>query len=407
MTMSLNETTMPASPPPSSGRQTDRCRSFLAKCAQFYRSTALILLNTLVLLVLINLALWGAYRVERARRGNGEEITSALKGAYPHMSVAEIGRLLNETKALSYVYEPFTQFREAPCRGTYVNISSNGFRITQGQGPWPPSPDHYNVFVFGGSTTLGFGVADDEAVPSRLQEYLARHSRKNVSVYNLGRVAYFSTQERVFLEQLLLAKHPPALAIFIDGLNDNIFRDGWPMYTDSMKEMFRRVRLDNGPTDSLALHARSLPMSRLARRVLAKLGSSAAPPPFLLGGNPAPDIVERYLANKQLIEAACGQAGIQTAFVWQPIPVFKCEEKLRPFTSEAGWEPIKQVYQFLEALNHQGRLGTNFLWCADIQQGAQETLYVDRFHYSDAMSRRFAEAIGRLLLERKLGYPDS
>jgi hypothetical protein len=235
-----------------------------------------------------------------------------------------------------------------------------------------------------------------------LEEYLARHFRKNVRVYNLGRVAYFSIQERVFLEQLLLAKHPPALAIFIDGLNDNIFRDGQPMYTGSMREIFRRVRLDNGPTDSLAAHARSLPMGKLARRVLERWVLPPAPPPFLVGNNPAPEVVERYLANKRLIEGICGQAGIQTAFVWQPIPVFKCEEKLRPFTSDAGWDPIKQVYQLLEALNQQGRLGTNLLWCADIQQEAQGTLYVDRLHYSEAMSRRFAEAIGRLLLERRL-----
>lgn len=144
------------------------------------------------------------------------------------------------------------------------------------------------------------------------------------------------------------------------------------------------------------------PTVAAARRVLNKWGSSAAPPSFLLGNNPAPEVIERYLANKQLIEAICGQAGIQIAFVWQPTPAFKCEEKPRPFTGDAGWEPVAQVYQLLEALNQQGRLGTNFLWCADIQQGAQETLYVDRFHYSDVMNRRFAEAISRLLLERKL-----
>lgn len=244
--MSLVKPKTPPSQPPLCRMPSERCRSFLAGCAHFYRSTALILLNTIVLLILINLALWSAHRAEQALGGKGGEITAALKGAYPHMSAAAIGRLLDETKALSYVYEPFTQFREAPCQGTYVNITSNGFRKIQGQGPWPPAPDSYNVYVFGGSTTLGCGVADGQTVPSRLGEYLARNFHKNVSVYNLGRVAYFSTQERIFLEQLLLAKHRPALAIFIDGLNDNIFRDGQPMYTDSMKEIFRRVQLD-GP----------------------------------------------------------------------------------------------------------------------------------------------------------------
>jgi lysophospholipase L1-like esterase len=401
-TMSSVKATTAHCPPPSGKMKSDRHRNSLARCAHFYRSTALILLNTVVLLVLINLALWSARRIWPALVGKGDEISTVLKGAYPHMSAPEIGRLLAETRALTYVYEPFTQFREAPCQGTYVNISSNGFRMTQGQGPWPPSPDHYNVFVFGGSTTLGAGVADGETVPSRLREYLARHFREQVSVYNFGRVAYFSTQERIFLEQLLVAKHRPALAVFIDGLNDNIFRDGRPMYTDSMREMFRRVRLDNGPTDSLAVHAKSLPMGRLARWVLDKWVLPATPPPFLLGENPAQEVVERYLRNKELIESVCSRAGVQSVFIWQPIPVLKCEEKLRPFTRDVGWEPVKQVYQLLEELGQKGRLGTNFLWCADIQQGAQVTLYVDRFHYSAVMTRRFAEAIDRLLIERKL-----
>jgi hypothetical protein len=132
---------------------------------------------------------------------------------------------------------------------------------------------------------MAVGLADAETVPSRLQECLALHFRTNVSVYNLGRVAYFSTQERVFLEQLLLAQRRPTLAIFIDGLNDNIFRDGQPRHTASMEEIFRRVRLDNGPTDSFAVHARSLPMGRLARRVLEKWLLPASPSGFLVGNN--------------------------------------------------------------------------------------------------------------------------
>ena len=67
ITMSLDKPTTLPTPLPSSRMQSDRCRSFLARCAQFHRSTALILLNTLVLLVLINLALWGTHRVEQMK----------------------------------------------------------------------------------------------------------------------------------------------------------------------------------------------------------------------------------------------------------------------------------------------------------------------------------------------------
>ena len=37
--------------------------------------------------------------------------------------------------------------------------------------------------------------------------------------------------------------------------------------------------------------------------------------------------------------------------------------------------------------------GANFVWCADIQAGVAEPLYVDRVHYSGAMNARIARCI--------------
>jgi hypothetical protein len=35
----------------------------------------------------------------------------------------------------------------------------------------------------------------------------------------------------------------------------------------------------------------------------------------------------------------------------------------------------------------------DFLWCADIQEGVRNLLYVDRMHYSPEMSARVARCI--------------
>jgi hypothetical protein len=56
----------------------------------------------------------------------------------------------------------------------------------------------------------------------------------------------------------------------------------------------------------------------------------------------------------------------------------------------------------MAALVKQKPLGRNFLWCADVQYGVAEPLYVDAIHYSVELSRRLAACIGRLTVERKL-----
>ena len=137
----------------------------------------------------------------------------------------------------SYLYEPFTQFKERPNRGDYVNVDENGFRFSADQASWPPDPKKVNVFVFGGSTTFGYGVADLETVPSRLQEELREKFVTPVSVYNFGRGYYYSTQERVLFEKLLLSGYVPNVAIFIDGLNDFYQDIDEPLFTSRLRDI--------------------------------------------------------------------------------------------------------------------------------------------------------------------------
>src|SRR6185503_15185425 len=102
-------------------------------------------------------------------------------------------------------YEAFTQFCERPFHGRFVNVSENGFRVSAQQGPWPPDADNFNIFLFGGSTTFGYGLPDSQTVASYLQDDLAARSSPHVRVYNFGRGSYVSEQERVLFEELLLA----------------------------------------------------------------------------------------------------------------------------------------------------------------------------------------------------------
>ncbi len=72
-----------------------------------------------------------------------------------------------------------------------------------------------HVFVFGGSTTFGHGVPDDDTVVA----YLNRSDRDNVYL-NFGIQAYDSIREIDKLLYLLRKGLRPKQVIFIDGLNE-------------------------------------------------------------------------------------------------------------------------------------------------------------------------------------------
>jgi len=49
-----------------------------------------------------------------------------------------------------------------------------------------------------------------------------------------------------------------------------------------------------------------------------------------------------------------------------------------------------------------GAMGTNFLWCADLQSSEQECLYVDNCHYTGGFRKKIVSAISLMCVERNL-----
>ncbi len=372
-------------------------RSGVGRLIGWYQSGALIIINTVVLFLLINILLLVFFQIKDRVTGDSPVAEKygidLLMQGYPHRSEQEVRALLSDTWSRKFLYEPYTQFTEAPYRSEYVNVHEAGFRFGADQGPWPPDPGPVNVFIFGGSTAFGYGVADDETIASYLQQDLASIIDGPVRVYNFGRGHYYSTQERVLFTQLLVTGQTPDLAIFIDGLNDFYYaKADEPLYT-------RRLRRVTQDPKSRALELLSqLPLARVVGR--------QAEPEDVAYDDPAiiQRAIDRYLANKSIIEAIAASRDVQPVFVWQPVPTFAYDETRHPF----GFASIprhlysKQGYKSVQYLVEQDRLGPNFLWCADIQKHEKGPLYVDVVHYSAEFSKRIAACISDLILERGL-----
>ena len=105
-----------------------------------------------------------------------------------------------------------------PLQSEFVNVSHEGFRQDV-----PPngSTDSFTIYIFGGSTTFGTGVADNETFPYYLQQQLnTLKLRRPVQVYNFGQPGYASYQEMYLLVDLLRQGKKPDIVVFYDVFNE-------------------------------------------------------------------------------------------------------------------------------------------------------------------------------------------
>ena len=160
------------------------------KAEGWYTRAGVVLLDSVLLLLVLNVALYAVQVVMRVREAHTpiqQYGSGKLQKAYPGWREEDVRTLLRETRRQDeYEFEPFTGFKERPLRGRFVNVSPAGFRFSKDQAPWPPRTETTNVFLFGGSTTFGVGLPDDETIASYLQEFAAKgHFSPPVAVYKL------------------------------------------------------------------------------------------------------------------------------------------------------------------------------------------------------------------------------
>lgn len=385
----------------------------LAKLRRWYRGVAAFWLNVCVLFVVANAIALAALSLAARRRGAPllPVVDRAFERIYANLSEEDRTVLARES-AQDFVYEPFTEFRERPSAGRFVNVDPNGFRRTKNQGPWPPDPRYCNVFMFGSSTTFGYGVADEHTIASYLQDLLgAAGLPRQPRVYNFAHGGYYSTQERILFERLVVAGHVPDMAIFVDGPADLIFAyDDEPILTSAIRQCIEAEKHAAVPELRTALAV--LPMTR----ALGLLGVGAQPeqPGAPPAGEPkhprayddpagAARVIEHYVRNMRLIEGAARAVGTTPAFVWQPSPTYKYDLRYHVHSGSFGVHDYSRFgYPRVAEYVRTHDLGPSFLWCADIQEGVRELLYVDQTHYAPVLSQQLAACILDLLRARGL-----
>jgi hypothetical protein len=394
-----------------------------SKWASWYRVAAYAVFNAILLCLVLNLLLFAF--MHTGRRGTEDDSLQkygdGVLTAYPGWQEKDIRILLKETyRDATMEYEPFTVFRNRPLNEKFVHVDAAGFRLSKNQAPWPPRPENLNVFVFGGSTTFGMGLADDETIALYLQmSAAAKSSHQPLAVYNFARTYYFSSQERILFQQLLLAGYVPRVAVFVDGLNDFGFPDGQPRFTDRLRRfMAGQAQPGSNPIDNIpmvkAIHSWTGSLITRRSKQAAANVDSYEPDRGQLEGAAA-----RWLGNKKMIELLAAGYGVRPIFVWQPVPTYQYDLRYHLLSSgytsgnpsnhpddyalkENLWHQgrlgpsvmgVADGYKIMDNLRAQGKLGSDILWLADVQQDKHENLYVDAVHYNAVFSKEIAERI--------------
>jgi lysophospholipase L1-like esterase len=393
---------------------------------KIYRSASIIVLNLLLLLLAANAVAWGIERTLLATNSRASDVANVrnpwlayygyekVSRLIPDFDAAELNRFLNLTWVAGQHYAPFIQIQSKAVTSKYLNIDRAGFRsIGATQAAWPPDPQAYNIFVFGGSTTFGVAVSDEQTVAAYLQALLRSRARQStVNVYNFGTWSHFSTQERLYLDQLLLNGRRPDLAIFIDGLNDTFNWHGVPSHT-AWYEKASEMNWDINWRRDAEYYARelllTLPLTRVIRQLLPS-GSVAdydiSRLWFWLGNIPEEDardparireLIDRYEGNVRLARSAAALYGTEVLFVWQPVPFYKYPRlpQLYDLLGEyiGGHRRSYYSYPAMKERLAQTGVPADFVWCADIQENADADLYVDHVHYNPRMGKMLAECI--------------
>ncbi|MBW1801156.1 MAG: hypothetical protein JRJ85_10570 [Deltaproteobacteria bacterium] len=397
----------------------------LAVLSRSYKGFALIIFNTIALFIIVNIGLWALFSVTDKLKTLPTGVNSdnpvsrkhkrSLDDLYPDLNREEVDLLLGETWSRHYVYESYTQFKERPFKGKHVNVDANGFRISINQGPWPPDKNNYNIFLFGGSTVFNYGIQDEKTIASYIQMGLSAYiNSKEIKVYNFGRGNYYLTQEMILFERLLISGTVPDMAIFIDGLNEFYYYDDRARYTDRLEELVRASLsryIINRKISKLPVHRAILALKDFMQDKDGNDGVELHDNSKGSGDEASNyndkallmSVVERYVENKRIIDSIGNTYGVKTIFVWQPIPTYKHESD-KYYFGKGGFGRhaySKYGYFYMAEFIKENHLGKNFIWCADMQEGITEPLYIDVVHYSGKMSEMVARKICETLHERE------
>lgn len=278
---------------------------------QAYKTISVVILNTIVLLILLELI---ATVVLRFISSTDDRVRESVRDRIAQLYGPE--------------YSPYVVWREREHAEEHLTILENGQRLTVGISQ---SPDAFEVFCFGGSTMIGWGISDSVTIPSLLQAELDSILDIPVRVENFGQQAYVNTQGLIELILQLRKGRRPDLVIFYDGINDtySAYQSGVAGVHENLAEIALKFdgTTDNQYDQSFLSSAVSYSnLFKLVKEIIPQSSPSESAISRIVNYHTigtqvdslAAEIVETYLSNCEIVSALADEYGFESLFFWQP-----------------------------------------------------------------------------------------
>ena len=294
---------------------------------RFYTSTAVAVLNTLLLLMVVELVCTGlikiidlpaSKKVIARITGHPNDLILYYQGLSYYTEEDWSPLYWKEFKlALRKKYSPYVIWRSAPFDGTLINIDPSGYRHTPAAAC---GSDAYKVYVFGGSAIWGWGSPDESTIPALLQSGFQSKLGTPVCVMNYGENAYVSTQGVIHLMLLLESGDVPDVVIFYDGINDVLAasQSGKPIVHQNLSEISDLFENHQAPIISFVQSSNSF---QLLEMILSQFPISVGREAPKLQYDPnllSDQVAEAYLDNYEIVSSLADKYHFDFYFFWQP-----------------------------------------------------------------------------------------
>ncbi|HWI19802.1 MAG TPA: hypothetical protein VNT81_18745 [Vicinamibacterales bacterium] len=344
------------------------------------RSARIIAANTAILLLVAELvAHLGilAYRSGKPALSYAT-MSEPVKRNYSHRNRAEIDELWRDTLSARWRYEPIVGFVNEQKQSRFVNVNQYGVR-SNGSGFHPVEGA---TWFFGGSTTFGYGVADDETIPAALERQLGQ------PVVNFGVPGHYSFHENRLLGQYLRLGFRPSRVLFLDGVNESCEAD---LAEDELGDLVAQSQSGyHWQPSRPAVSALRLLLNKTLRTTGMmddapdtdlRLSCHSAGRDFPLADLHARALVERA--------SLCGLYNIDCRTFIQPFAGLHGRHDQPDEADVAGARYLRALYQHLEPV--WKRAGVSLVTGA--LDGLARHAYIDDAHYSPEAHRLIAGAM--------------
>ena len=347
------------------------------------KNFTIIILNTLILFIFINIVIGLTWPLVSDARNKVHTYNDEQRKLL-NLSEEDLVLLQNETwrKKYKFIYVPFVGHTEIDKKGKFVNFTNeNGRAVNR------PSHCEKNIYIYGGSTTFGYNVTDEQTIA----EYLQQNLKNNECVYNHGRASFHSLQENNLLFSHLEQNKKIDYAIFIDGVNEVC---GGHAFSNQLSLNFSKFM--EKPyllwKESSRTFVYSLPLYQLYLYFFdADWLNNVNNKLYLSLETCEKKVPLNILFEKRLLlrDATCKNFKITCYTFLQPMP--GSSGKLSSFISNEKAEFYKKRYTLLK------KAKGNFIDLNYVLDGDINASYIDTIHYSPQSSNKIAKEIKKII----------